>query len=129
MTTIHYETNCEQYVMHRDGKPILRPLDEVALAVGEDGEGGLILHKHGIPENVSKWVTDTKAAFAAVGDLGESMAAELRVVQGKFDLHDLNEAVGGNQNALRRLAGDRNTIDVDAKVVEDATPTRRRFGP
>ena len=37
---IHYETNCGQFVMYRDGKPVMRPLDEVALAVGSDGDGG-----------------------------------------------------------------------------------------
>ncbi|TAL65780.1 MAG: hypothetical protein EPN79_11410 [Burkholderiaceae bacterium] len=120
MTTISYETNCGQYVMHRDGRPVLRPLDEVGLAVGGDGEGGLILYKHGDPELVNKWLVNAKEKFSSMGALGETMAADLRFVQGKFDLRDLNEAVGGNANALSRLAGDLNTIDVEAVVIERA---------
>lgn len=127
--SVHYETDCGQYVKFIDGRPVSAPMDTVAIAVGGDGEGGLILHRHGDPASVHKWVSDTKAKFAAVGDLGETMAAELRVVEGQFDLQDLNRAIERNPNAIRRLAGDPNIIDVDARVVQDATPARRRPAP
>ena len=109
---IHYETNCGQFVMYRDGKPVMRPLDEVALAVGSDGDGGLLLHKHGEPTSVRAWVAKMKLG-------GGELASDLIVHQGAFDLHELNQAIGGNTAALCRLVGDSNVIDLEVRVVDE----------
>lgn len=130
LPNIHYETNCEQYVLMRDGKPVMRPLDEIALCVAVDSDGCCILHKHGDPESVRKWAESTQAVLRAQGnDVANQMAAEIQVHQGKFDLQDLNLAVQRNQNALARLTKSTNVIDVDATIVEDAPDPSRAPRP
>jgi hypothetical protein len=49
------------------------------------------LHKHGLPENVAAEATKMRQAYLAVGAV--DMAADCVVMQGRFELDDLNQAV------------------------------------
>jgi hypothetical protein len=109
-----YELNCSQYVLCRDGRPILRPLDEVALAVSCDDETGLItLHKHGEPVRIAEWFKTTQAKLSAAGPMGMLMAGEMALVQGRFDIEQLNAAINRSQTALRAQVHPPTVIDVE----------------
>lgn len=135
MATRHnYRLNCDQFVLHDGDKPIGPLLDEVALCVSVNAEDGLITrHRHGAPESVNEWARKTRETLIAKGGpMGQDMANEIRVVQGKLDVKLLNDALEGVQGALRKLVDQDNTIDVEARVVdviEDETPSRRPMGP
>lgn len=105
MPDIHYETNCGQFVLHRDGKPVGAPLDELGLAVQRSGPevADIYVMKHGAPAMVLAWAEKTRAGLSAAGaDLAET-AQLLQVYVGRFDLGDLNAALGGSTGALVRL--------------------------
>jgi hypothetical protein len=109
-----YELNCSQYVLCRDGRPILRPLDEVALAVSCDDETGLItLHKHGEPDRIAEWFKTMRAKLSTAGLMGVRMADEMLLVQGRFDIEQLNAAINRNQAVLRALVHPQTVIDVE----------------
>lgn len=109
-----YALNCSQYVLCRDGQPILRPLDEVALAVSCDSETGLVtLHKHGDPERITEWFKTTRAKLSTAGAMGMLMADEMCLVQGRFDIQQLNAAISGVPSALRNLVHPPQVIDVE----------------
>lgn len=115
---VTYALNCGQYVKHRDGQPIQRPLDEVAMAVSVDEETSLVtLHKHGDPEAVAAWFQRTKAKLVATGAMGLRMAEEMKLIQGRFDLAQLNAAINGSATALHNLVFPPLVIDVDCVEV------------
>jgi hypothetical protein len=127
MSRYHYETNCGQYVLHENGKPVGPLLDEVAIAYALDKEDGLhTLHKHGSPEHVNRWANTTSSKLRETGDpFSMQMADEIQVVQGKFDVEDLN-AVLGNGHALKNLLAKLNPIQVDGVEVLEAEATRTK---
>lgn len=118
--TVHYELNCLQYVLHIDGKPARKPLDEVAIAYAVDKEDGLITrHKHGDPDDVRAWLEKTKAGLAQQGEFGQKMANELQIYVGKPDVNLLNDAINGVERALRNIVMPPLVIDVEARVLSD----------
>lgn len=80
-----YKTNCGQYVLHRDDKPIGPLLDEVSIAF--DSASGT-MHKHGDPQMVSRWLENTRKKFIDSGF--PDMADDLVILTGRFELKDLN---------------------------------------
>lgn len=117
-----YQLNCGQYVLCRDGRPILRPLDDVALAASADSASGEVtLHKHGDPTQVEAWFQVAHARLCAAGasgnDRAKAMAEELKVVRGHFDVNVLNLAINGARSALRELVFPTHVIDVDCQEV------------
>lgn len=108
----------ESYVLHRGDTPIGKRLNAVALAVSLDSVDGLItLHKHGDPEMVQKWVTETKQKLLGQGAIGAEMVDQLKVIQGEFDLALLNDALAGVNSALKTLIQPDQIIDVQARVI------------
>ena len=91
-----YSLNCGQYVLMDDDRPVGRVLDEVSIAFDlVDG----VLHKHGAPSMVEKWLDETKAKLLASG-LAE-MAGNLSVMTGRFALADLNRCLTTSGYALQ----------------------------
>jgi hypothetical protein len=86
--TYSYKTNCGQYVLHCEDKPIGPLLDEVSLAFDRD-EG--VLHKHGAPAMVEAWQKGTQAKLRASGLT--DMADSIVVITGRFELDDLNRCL------------------------------------
>lgn len=124
--SVHYELNCGQFVLHRDGVPVLRPLDVVAIAFEEDPDSGrIILHKHGSVETVRDWVAKTKGKLTQSGGFGVQMANALELVEIKGAMRPdeyppvdlLNEAIGGKQRALKCLVRPDDVIEVQAREV------------
>lgn len=113
-----YELNCGQYVLCRDGQPIQRPLDEIAIAVSVDDESGLVtLHKHGDLATVAVWFERTKDKLMNVGAMGMLMADEMKLVRGRFDIAQLNAAINGAATALHDLVFPQLVIDVECVEV------------
>ena len=127
-----YELNCGQFVLFRDGIPYTAPADVIALAFEVDDSGRITLHKHGNPESVSSWVTNSRDKLASAGAIGKEMADALQVVDVRvpidpstsFPLHILNAAINRDQNALRYFCFPDSIVNVESRVVEDAP----RFG-
>ncbi len=120
----HYELNCGQPVLFRDGVPVSRPLDKLALSFDDSSEDGLITpYRHGDPAIVHAWVAAQKARSAASGSLEGSLAERLQVIElnsfppGNFPLELVNQAIKGNQLALAKLVRPQDTIEVEARVI------------
>ncbi|MFY2597304.1 hypothetical protein ACOTHJ_15930 [Achromobacter xylosoxidans] len=113
---IHYELNCGQYVLHRDGKPVGAPLDEVAIAL--DKTSGT-RHKHGEVKMVASWLADAEESLRA-GPHPE-MADDLVMIHGRFTLEDLNKMVeiSGHAKVLydQVIAGRASCLDEQGNVV------------
>ena len=92
-----------RYVLHEQGHPAGPALDEVAVAFVVDQREFILLHRHGVPAAIDEWVHSTRAKLCRAGERGSQVAARLEVVQGRFDLADLNGSLDGSQSALRRL--------------------------
>lgn len=119
-----YETNCGQYLLTRDGKPIAPLMDEVGIAYSEQGSEQLMLHKHGSAQTVREWADKAREKLQAAGPLGVQMASEIHVVCGQLNLSDLNLAIEGVSSALKRLIRNHQAIDVDAVVIDAPSPAR-----
>jgi uncharacterized protein (UPF0147 family) len=127
MKHFHYETNCGQYVLHENQQPIGPLLDEVAIAYEVDPVDGLFtLHKHGSPENVNRWAENSRAKLRQSKDpLMQEMADAIQVVQGRFDLNDLN-GVLENSARLKNLLAKMNPLQVDGvEIIDSANSTSK----
>jgi hypothetical protein len=69
-------------------RDIVLMCDEVAIAF--DKEAG-VLHKHGIPENVTKWYNTTREKLISSGF--PEMADDLILIQGAFPVEELNKCL------------------------------------
>lgn len=78
----------EKYVLHDEGEPIGKPLDEVAIALDKDSG---TLHKHGSPEYVEKWCKAARMKFRTHGY--HDMAAQLVVISGRFPIEEINRCI------------------------------------
>lgn len=86
-----YQFNCGQYVYFRDGEPVTKPADTIALFIDKaDGT----LHKHGDPVAVRKHHQTTCGAYRA-SDSPEvnALADDLIVVEGRFPLEEINRCL------------------------------------
>lgn len=94
----NYRLICGQYTLHRGDAPVQAPMDEVALAIDIDSG---TLHKHGKPESVHRWVADAKQKLSAglheasadERALRREMISALVVLQGRFELEELNKCL------------------------------------
>lgn len=128
MRDVYYELNCLQYVLHVDGEPVCKPLDEVAIAYAVDEEHGLITrHKHGDPETVRAWVEKTKLALSQQGQFGKDMADEIRIYVGKPDVNMLNDALAGLERAMKDILFPPLVIDVEARVVAEEPTMKKKL--
>lgn len=123
----HYETNCGQYVLHEDRKPVRAPVDEVSLAF-DAAEG--ILHKHGTKDSVAKWYTEARKRFSEAGCA--EMMDGIVVITGRFMLEDLNKCLttSGYVAVLhqRLLAGELEQLPLTpATSAHSTTLSRRRL--
>lgn len=86
-----YQFNCGQYVYFRDGEPVTRPADTIALFI--DTEDGT-LHKHGDPAAVRRHhqVTSEKFRSSDSSEVRE-WANKLIVVEGRFPLEEINRVL------------------------------------
>lgn len=121
----NYRMICGQYTLHRGDTPVQAPMDEVALAIDIDSG---TLHKHGKPESVRKWVFHTKQKLGE-GIFGlppeeravrHEMISALVVLQGRFELEDLNKclAISGYAGRLyqQAQAGKLRALDLLGRV-------------
>ncbi|MDN8078888.1 hypothetical protein QZN30_05945 [Burkholderia multivorans] len=121
--SIHFELNCGQYVMFRNGAPVSRVLDEVAICFDkEDGTR----HKIGDPEVVRAWQKTNQDALRNAGL--EGMADALVVIQGRFTLEDLNKVIDNSTYApalyQKVMDGTAETLDIHGNVVRPAIAGR-----
>jgi len=121
--SIHFELNCGQYVMFRNGAPVSRVLDEIAICFDkEDGTR----HKVGDPEVVRKWQKQNQEVLRNAGL--EGMADALVVIQGRFTLEDLNKVIENTTYAAtlykKVMDGTAETLDIHGKVVRPAIADR-----
>lgn len=61
-----------------DGDDVVYVCDEVAIGYSDDGNGTVVLHKHGNVDLVTQWVEKSKVAYRRAGF--SDMADELYVV-------------------------------------------------
>jgi hypothetical protein len=122
----HYELNCGQPILFIKGKPSTPPMDSVAICYEVCDDGMIIRHKHGDPESVRKWAENSKAKLLQLDDpVSKEMADGILIAEissfppGSFPLEDINEAIEGNQSALRRLVNGDRILDVESRFVED----------
>lgn len=119
MKSHRYELNCGQYVLHVDGKPVSRVLDELAICL--DKESGT-RHKFGDPEVVRAWHEKTQKSFRDVG--ANDMADDLVVIQGRFTLEDINKVIELTGHAAvlyqKVMAGTADMLDMFGNVVRPA---------
>lgn len=86
-----YAMNCGQYVLHDpQGNPVGPVMDSVALAL-DKVEG--VLFKHGSFEMVQRWLSQTQTKLRAQGEFGAEMAANLVIIEGRFELEELNRCL------------------------------------
>ena len=121
--SIHFELNCGQYVMFRNGAPVSRVLDEVAICIDrEDGTR----HKLGDPEVVRAWHKQNQTVLRDAGL--EGMADALVVIQGRFTLEDLNKVIENTTYAAtlyqKVMDGTAETLDIHGNVVRPAIAER-----
>lgn len=118
-TSIRYELNCGQYVLHQNGNPVHRVLDEVAICL--DKENGT-RHKFGDPESVRAWHKKSQDAFRASGF--DQMADDLVVIQGRFTLEDINMVIDNSCYAAtlyrKVMDGTAEMLDLHGNVVRPA---------
>ena len=119
MKSFSFKLNCGQYVLHADGIPVSRVLDEVAICL--DKESGT-RHKFGDPEVVRAWHEKAQKSFRDVG--ANDMADDLVVIQGRFTLEDINKVI---ENACytatlyqKVMDGTAETLDLHGNVVRPA---------
>ncbi|WP_434716152.1 hypothetical protein [Paraburkholderia sp. A3RO-2L] len=122
-TSIHFELNCGQYVMFRNGAPVSRVLDEIAICFDrEDGTR----HKLGDPEVVRAWQQKNQEVLRNAGH--EGMADALVVIQGRFTLEDLNKVIDNSTYAAtlykKVIDGTAETLDLHGNVVRPAVAAR-----
>jgi hypothetical protein len=121
--SIHFELNCGQYVMFRNGAPVSRLLDEVAICFDkEDGTR----HKLGDPEVVRKWQKQNQEVLRNAGL--EGMADALVVIQGRFTLEDINKVIENTTYAAtlykKVMDGTAETLDIHGNVVRPVIADR-----
>jgi len=119
--SFRFGLNCGQYVLHADGAPVTRVLDEVAICL--DKENGT-RHKYGDPVSVRAWHEKAQKSFRDVG--ANDMADDLVVIQGRFTLEDLNRVIeNSNYTAIlyqKVMNGTAETLDLLGNVVRPALP-------
>lgn len=96
------------------------PVKEIAIAYSAPKDASLMwtLHKHGTPELVSQWLATAKSKFTKIGGLGQEMADELRLLQGRIDVDEVNRAIDSSgyvKKLVERHISEANTIDVQAR--------------
>ena len=121
--SVHFELNCGQYVMFRNGAPVSRVLDEIAICFDkEDGTR----HKVGDPEVVRKWQKQNQEVLRTAGL--EGMADALVVTQGRFTLEDLNKVIENTTYAAtlykKVMDGTAETLDIHGNIVRPAIADR-----
>jgi hypothetical protein len=119
MKSFRFELNCGQYVLHADGIPITRVLDEVAICLDkEDGTR----HKFGDPDVVRAWHEKAQKSFRDVG--ANELADDLVVIQGRFTLDDINKVIeNASYTAVlykKVMNGTAETLDLLGNVVRPA---------
>lgn len=116
MSHITFELNCGQYVIHADGKPISRVLDEIAIVL--DTANGT-RHKVGDPEAVKAWYEKTCKAMRAGGF--DEMADDLKLIQGRFTIEDLDRVMSNSSHAEKMykqlMAGTLGVLDIHGNVM------------
>jgi hypothetical protein len=119
MKSFRFELNCGQYVLHADGAPVSRVLDEVAICL--DVENGT-RHKYGDPVNVRAWHEKAQKSFREVG--ANDMADALVVIQGRFTLDDLNKVIENSCHTAvlyqKVMNGTAEMLDIHGNVVRPA---------
>jgi hypothetical protein len=119
MKTYRYELNCGQYVLHADGAPVSRVLDELAICL--DKENGT-RHKFGDPEVVRAWHEKSQKAFRDGGFT--DMADDMVVIQGRFTLEDINKVIEHTGYAAllyqKVMNGTADMLDIHGNVVRPA---------
>lgn len=115
-TSMYYELNCGQYVLHQDGKPVQRVIDEVAICL--DKESGT-RHKFGDPEAVRSWHEKAQKSFRDAG--AHAMADDLVVIQGRFTLEDINKVIENSCHTAvlyaKVLNGTAEVLDLHGNIV------------
>ena len=126
MVEITYILNAGQPVLLRGGAQSSPPRDSVGFAFEDTEKGIIVLHKHGEPERVRNWVANMKAKYSASDGLFiRSIADRLKFIEisvypNGFPVMLVNEAIAGSQRALRSLLCPQDTIEVQARVVEES---------
>ena len=95
---MQYELDGDGLYACRDGLDLVphigTGLHEVAVGYSVAANGQMWrLHRHGSPAIVRQWLEATQAAYKAQGGFAVAMADSLHMLQGRFDLGDLNEAL------------------------------------
>lgn len=119
MKSLSYLLNCGQYVLHVDGKPAGRVLDELAICLDkEDGTR----HKFGDPDVVRAWHQKAQQSFRNVG--ASDLADALVVIQGRFTLEDINKVIENSAHTAalyqKVMNGTAETLDMFGNVVRPA---------
>jgi len=119
MSHITFQLNCGQYVIHADGKPISRCLDEIAIVLDKESS---TRHKVGDPEKVKGWYDNAVEAYRDHG-FGE-MADDLVLIQGRFTLEDLDMLMSCSGHAATLYKqlneGSLKFLDLQGTVIEPA---------
>lgn len=119
MSHITFHLNCGQYVIHADGEPISRCLDEIAIVLDKES---FTRHKVGDPEKVKAWYDKAVKAYRDHG-FGE-MADDLVLIQGRFTLEDLDRVMSCSGYAAMLYKqlneGSLKFLDLQGTVIEPA---------
>ena len=117
--SFRFQLNCGQYVLHADGKPVSRVLDELAVCL--DKANGT-RHKFGDPEVVRAWHEKAQKSFRDVG--AHDLADDLVVIQGRFTLEDINKVIELTGHAAvlyqKVMNGTAEMLDLSGNVVRPA---------
>lgn len=119
MRKYHYELNCGQYVLHLDGAPIQKPMDEFAVCLDTGSETG-VRHKFGNPESVHAWHQQARKSFIDMG--AHQIADDLVVIQGRFTLDDIHKVIENSAGAMELYKKVRNgtaqSLDLFGNIIE-----------
>lgn len=118
MLELSYILEGGKVVRLKDDKLSSRPRDSLGFAFDDSDRDMIVLHKHGDPEKVKAWLEDEKLRLAKVGSLGAALADKLQFIEvsafpNGFPIMLVNEAIAGQQPALRALLRPQDTIDME----------------
>lgn len=129
---MHYKIIEKNYQLFDEENSVGPSLERVAVCFESPSTNeGLAwtLHKHGDPARVHAWCDQARRAFSASA-IGQTMAKEMHVIEGKLNLDDLNAALSTNgavekmvKNALalvdkKNVAG--SSVKIDGQPIEDS---------
>lgn len=127
---MRYELIDSRYVLQDEGcsHP---PLLEIAIGYMSPKDIAQLpwrSQRHGDPEIVNAWAEKARQVLSKAGPVGKTVAAEIHVISGPLDLHDLNAVLQDPSSilALVNNAARRSEKIADKQIKVDGIPIDKR---